>query len=105
MKVLFVEPNKEPVEHEVANTLAAMQALVHGPIEGIYLEPGCILVCNEEGWLEEMPYNRRVQGMQIYGPFFLCGVDGAEYGDLPDAHMQEYKQQLAMHRRRRRRYA
>ena len=48
LTVLKVEPGKAPEEVTIPNTLDAMQYVVGGYIEVVYLEDAC-LVCNEEG--------------------------------------------------------
>ena len=57
--VLKVEPGKEPEEVTIPNTLEAMQEMVGGFIEIVYLDDVC-LVCNEEGKLMGLEGNRRV---------------------------------------------
>ena len=81
MTVLKVEPGKPPEEVTIPNTLKAMQEMVGGYIEVVYLDDIC-LVCNEEGKLMGLEGNRRVGGDIIAGTFFLAGDnregDGAE---------------------------
>ena len=62
MNVLVVEPGRAPYEKEV-NGLKEMQAVVGGSIQAIYpyQEPVAI-VCNEEGLLLGLPFNRSVGG-------------------------------------------
>ena len=57
--VLKVEPGKAPEEVTIPNTLEAMQQMVGGLIEIVYLDGVC-LVCNEEGKLMGLEGNRRV---------------------------------------------
>ena len=59
LTVLKVEPGKAPEEVTIPNTLDAMQHVVGGYIEVVYLEDAC-LVCNEEGKLIGLEGNRRV---------------------------------------------
>ena len=80
MKVLIVEPLKAPYVKEIRGDLKSMQAIVGGLIEAIYPfdDPEIALICNDEGKILGLPYNRalRDEDGQIYdvvaGTFFLC---------------------------------
>lgn len=66
IKVLIVEPGKEPREAEIENTLSAQQAVVGGMIEAIYPWDDPVgLICNEEGKLMGLPLNRSLEGYDI----------------------------------------
>ena len=81
MQVLVVEPERRPEVREINDSLSAMQEIVGGLIQPIYLfdEP-VALVCNDEGKLLDLPANRGLRNKdgQIYdivcGTFFLCGA-------------------------------
>ena len=77
--VLKVEPGKAPEEVTIPNTLEAMQQMVGGLIEIVYLDDIC-LVCNEEGKLMGLEGNRRVGRDIISGTFFLTG--DTDYGEF-----------------------
>lgn len=49
IRILVVEPNKEPYQLKIEHTLENMQNVVGGLIEFIELEPSVDLICNEEG--------------------------------------------------------
>jgi hypothetical protein len=80
MKILVVEPLKVPYEKEIDGSLASMQAVVGGLIQLLYPfeDPELALICNDEGKLLGLPYNRalRDEDGRIYdvvaGRFFLC---------------------------------
>ena len=84
MKVLVVEPLKVPYEKNIRGDLQSMQAIVGGLIEAIYPfdDPEIALICNDEGKLMGLPYNRalRDEDGRIYdvvaGTFFLCRARG-----------------------------
>ena len=59
MRVLLVEPGKEPRVCELPDTLEAMQKAVGGAIQAVYpfAEP-VALICNDEGKLAGLPLNR-----------------------------------------------
>ena len=80
MKVLIVEPIKAPYVKEIRGDLKSMQTIVGGLIEAIYPfdDPEIALICNDEGKILGLPYNRalRDEDGRIYdviaGTFFLC---------------------------------
>ena len=62
MNVLVVEPGTLPYEKEI-NSLQEMQELVGGLIDAIYpYDDPVALVCNDEGLLLGLPFNRSVEG-------------------------------------------
>ena len=80
MKILVVEPLKVPYEKEIDGSLESMQAVVGGLIQLLYPfeDPELALICNDEGKILGLPYNRalRDEDGRIYdvvaGTFFLC---------------------------------
>ena len=51
IRVLIVEPNKEPRQVRIEHTLKNLQKIVGGLIEFVELEHNVDLICNEEGKL------------------------------------------------------
>lgn len=80
MKILVIEPLKEPYVKEIDGALESMQNIVGGLIQAIYPfdHPEIALVCNEEGKLNHLPLNRTLFDEEgnivdiIAGTFFLC---------------------------------
>lgn len=92
MKVLVVEPGKPAEEREIEDGLKSMQEIVGGYIEAYYpFRDPVVLICNEEGKLNGLPYNRTVGGDQIMGTFFLCGIGREDLTSIPDEYIQKYK--------------
>ena len=86
--VLKVEPGKAPEEVTIPNTLEAMQQMVGGLIEIVYLDDIC-LVCNEEGKLMGLEGNRRLGDDIVVGTFFLIGENGrGEFRSLSPEQLQ-----------------
>lgn len=96
MNVLVVEPGTLPYEKEL-DSLKEMQTLVGGSIQAIYpyKEPVAI-VCNEEGLLLELPFNRSVEGGYggVFGSFFVCGLTADDFCSLTPEQMQTYKKEF-----------
>ena len=99
MRVLVVEPEQRPEEREIEDSLKAMQEIVGGLIQPIYLENSVVLLCNDEGKLMNLPANRalRDDNGQIYdivcGTFFLCGAppDSDHFTSLTSEQMEQYR--------------
>ncbi len=51
MRVVYVEPNREPFEVEIFPDLEHLQKAADGYIEAVYLDDGAIVVANEESKL------------------------------------------------------
>lgn len=73
IQVLVLEPQKNPYVSTVKNDYRAMQELVGGCIEFVPLsELNCHLYCNDEGKLNGLTGNRRMDnGDIICGTFFI----------------------------------
>ena len=99
MRILLIEPNRPPRLCNTVDELEAMQHIVGGPIQAIYLfdEP-VALVCNEEAKLEGLPPNRALRDEDgnvydiICGTFFLCSAppDSESFESLTDEQMEWY---------------
>ena len=92
MKVLIVEPGKHPRKADIEHTLESLQTIVDGYIEITYPWKDAVgLVCNDEGLLRQLPFNRLVApGSGIFGTFFLCGLGEEDLTDLPDDMDDKY---------------
>ena len=104
MKILVVEPLKVPYEKEIDGSLESMQAVVGGLIQLLYPfeDPELALICNDEGKILGVPYNRalRDEDGRIYdvvaGPFFLCRVpaDSEHLEGLTEGQMKWGKERF-----------
>jgi len=75
MKILVVEPMKEPYAKEIQGTLEEMQAIVGGYIQAVYpFEDPVAVVCNDEGKLMGLPYNRLLRDDSGRPYDVLCGT-------------------------------
>lgn len=95
IKGLLVEPHKLPKEIEIENTLDNLQSLVDGYIECVYLQNDndIVLICNDEGKINNMPLNRDIGYDIIAGPFFIVGNDyeNADFKSLTEEQILKYK--------------
>lgn len=104
MNILLLEPGKRPRSAVITGTLQSMQQVVDGPIQAVYpfAEP-VALICNEEGKLRNLPWNRalRDEAGQIYdivaGTCFLCAAPPGEdsFASLTDAQLDAFSRRFA----------
>ena len=97
MTVLAVMPGKKPAKLELEGTLKSMQTFVGGSIQAVYpFDDPVAIVCNEEGKLLGMEYNRALRDERgmiydiICGPFFLCGLGEEDFTSLPEPLTDKY---------------
>lgn len=93
LRVMVVEPDKEPYEKQLADCLEAMQKTVGGYIEVTRdsLLPGMLLVVNEEGKCRNLTMNRCTGTDIIFGTFFVCADGGDDFTSLTDEQVGEIK--------------
>lgn len=95
MDVLVVEPGYAPYEKSI-NGLDEMQATVGGLIQAIYpYEEQVAIVCNEEGLLHGLEFNRSVPGGYggVVGTFFICGLGEEDFCSLTPEQMEKYRKE------------
>jgi len=91
IKVLKVEPGHKPYVTEIGNDLKSMQAVVGGYIQAVPLAGDAVLICNEEGKLDGLPFNRRFGNDILVGTFFIASSDDlGEFISLPDSDIEKY---------------
>ena len=84
MRILVVEPTKDPYVKEIDGSLASMQAIVGGFIQAVepFEDHNVLLLCNEEAKLLGLPENRFLRNRNgipydiIHGTFFLAQGSG-----------------------------
>lgn len=77
LDVLYIKPNELPIKMTIRNNLQEKQKLVDGNIEYTYLQ-NCndiALICNEEGKVLGLPFNRDIGHDIIFGNFIVIGDD------------------------------
>ena len=103
MNVLVVEPGFLPYEKEISDSLnsdehlRALQEIVGGWIEAIYpYDEEVAIVCNEEGLINGLPFNRSVPGGYggVFGTFFICGLGEEDFCSLPPELMERFKKEF-----------
>lgn len=95
IKVMIVRPDEHPFVKEISNDLVTMQTIVGGDIEEISLDDHTVLVCNEEGKLNNLKANRCVGNDIIAGTFFIARDDGGEeLISLNEEQIKEYTERF-----------
>ena len=97
MKVLVVEPEKEPYVKEISSGLSSLQKEVGGFIEAVYpFEDPVAIICNEEGKLDGLPLNRALRDEDghvydiIAGTFLIAGLSEDNFCSLDDAQLEKF---------------
>lgn len=83
---LYKAPGKPIETRTIQNTLEALQELVGGYIETFTVASDCVLICNEEGRLRDLPANFWFCGNLFVGPVFICSQHG---GDFISLHLSD----------------
>ena len=94
--VLFKKPNRNPKKVTIENTLEAMQKLVGGRIE-ILQTDDVLLVCNEEGKINNLEPNVVFRNDIIWGSFFIAGDDyeNADFISISKKQYRKFARQFA----------
>ena len=98
IEILVVEPMVKPYKAVIDNTLDAMQKIVGGYIEPIYLDDVAVIV-NEEGKINGSPLNRSLyeNGERFdiaAGTFFVCGLGEENFDSLTPEQQKKYAEQF-----------
>ena len=82
--VVIKRPGEEAyVEPTFPNTLEAFQREVGGYIETCRMAEDLVLVVNEEGLLDGLPYNCKVCGQPFVGTVVAVSTDQDEFASIP----------------------
>ena len=102
MKVLVVRPMELPAVQEIDHTLSAMQELVGGTIQAVYpFDDPVAFVCNDEGKLLGLPWNRALtddHGVPydiVCGTFFVAGLKEDDFASLTEQQIEKYRKKYA----------
>ncbi len=83
ISVLIKEPGKKPRHVNIENSLKNLQNTVGGYLETVTLADDCVVICNEEGRIQGLPYCCTIAGVDFVGTVVIAGVAGEEFADLP----------------------
>lgn len=97
IRVLIVEPGKAPYGAEIPSGLESLQHQVGGLIQALYIDDAA-LICNEEGKLLGLPFNRPLfdENGDLYdiiaGTFLVAGLTEDDFGSLSDEQIEKYSE-------------
>lgn len=97
LKVLVVEPDKEPYVKFIEPGYRSLQAEVDGTIQGVYPFADPVgIICNDDGKWMGMPLNRALRDDQgtvydiVAGTFVIAGVSEDDYCSMDDSMIEKY---------------
>jgi hypothetical protein len=92
LRAVIVKPGRPAYEAEIKDSLHAFQQAVHGNIEVFCpFEDNAVIICNEEGKIYGLPFNRTVHGEPMVGNLVIVGDDGeGNFCSLTDEQIQRY---------------
>lgn len=97
-----MRPMEMPEVQEIDHTLSAMQELVGGTIQAVYpFDDPVALVCNDEGKLLGLPWNRALtddHGVPydiVCGTFFVVGIGDENFTSLTEQQVEKYGKKYA----------
>ena len=82
INILVKKPGELWHKETIPNELSEFQRIVEGYIETYYLGDDHLIVCNEEGWLNNLPYNCEMDETQFCGTLIMCKADGEEFASI-----------------------
>ena len=94
IKIVLKKVGKEPEVIDIENTLDAKQELVDGLIEVARVTDDILLICNEEGKIDNLPPNLLFDYDYIAGDCFFIGDDyeNGDFKSLTDEQIEEVKE-------------
>lgn len=82
--VLYKAPGREPeLKPLFENSLAAFQNAVGGYIETVTVTSDMVIVCNEEGRINGMPFNVKFLNWDFHGPILIVGTKEEDFASFP----------------------
>lgn len=92
ISVIVYRVGAKPVIEAHVDTLESWQAIVGGDIEYVALSDSLALICNEEGKIANLPYNRTAEGVDdIMGNFFVCRTADGDFTSVEPSDLEEVK--------------
>lgn len=94
LRIVLKKVGESPEVMNIENTLEAKQKLVDGLIEVVSISEDILLICNEEGKLDNLPPNLLFDYDYIVGDCFFIGDDykNGDFKSLTDDQIEEVKE-------------
>lgn len=94
LRIVLKKVGENPEVMNIENTLEAKQKLVDGLIEVVSITNDILLICNEEGKLDNLPPNLLFDYDYIAGDCFFIGDDykNEDFKSLTDEQIEEVRE-------------
>ena len=66
----------------ISHSLENLQKIVGGYVETVYLTDDVVVLCNEDGLLQNLPFNMKLHDQELVGTIIVCGIRNDELTDL-----------------------
>lgn len=84
VRVVYFKIGKKPEVGTMANSVDGMQEAVGGYVQVVNIgSDGMVILCDEEGLMKELPYNRGLKG-----DWLVVGTKGEEFVSLTDSQVE-----------------
>jgi hypothetical protein len=83
LDVFVKRPGEKPFHTAISDTLENLQRYVGGYIEVFPVATDFVIICNEEGKINDSKYNCTILGEPLFGDLIFAGVDGEDFADVP----------------------
>ena len=99
MKILIIEPNKQPYTERIWNDLESLRKKIGQEIEVIEYNK-VLIVYNARGLADNMPINRYIDELAIRGTFVITGNNTKEvdFVSLKDEEIEKYTEMFTLDR-------
>ena len=99
MKILIIEPNKQPYTERIWNDLESLRKKIGQEIEVIEYNK-VLIVYNARGLADNMPINRYIDELAIRGTFVITGNNTKEldFESLKDEEIEKYTEMFTLDR-------
>lgn len=96
IRVLIVEPNKEPKQVKIEHNLRKLQEIVGGRIDIIELDYNTDIIINDDGKINGLTLNRVIPNDIIAGTFIVAGQHFGETISLSKKQIKKYKKRFKL---------
>ncbi len=97
LHALYVCPDEQPEVKVLVGIESQIEELVHGKIASKGIDDGICMMYNELAGVLKMPYNRTVNGEEVYGPFLLLAYDdNGTISSMTDEDMEYFREMFTL---------
>ena len=90
IKILVVQPNKQPYIKEIKNNIDSIYGLVYYPYKEVELEKNIYLICSKEAENNNFSICRKLKDMNIYSNFVIVKKENNKYNSLTEKEIIKY---------------